>query len=312
MMNRIFVLLSALLLTVPSFADQETQAKKPYLMISMGDSITAATFADIPIPLKPELEERVQEWTENALKPELIFENKASLSWSSGKRIRSHYTLLKESLRRHGDKRRVDVLNVAMPGDETKDLYRQTIDVLREWQEGKYAAVKYITILIGANDACSSRFPDATPLETMRKHLLETFRLLSSITNPEPVRILLVGMPRIPDLGSEYMNNRKTLFGATCAKVRNKILKYCSSLTIWNTPAEYDARMKIVEDRNRLYQSVAREANTLYRNIQVVYSNRLYNLEIPPEILAADCFHPAKKGQIRISEETWLDQPWYK
>jgi lysophospholipase L1-like esterase len=282
---------------------------KPALMASLGDSITAGTFSIFPIPRSESIEQNVDEWHTSELEPQLIFENKIFLSWASGLWVRSHYVRLREHLKRKGDSGGLAILNVSYPGDETKHLIRQAHEVVDAINGGEYSTLKYVTILIGSNDACLSRGP--VPLETMRRNLMETLKILASIRQAEPIRILLVGIPRIPDLGSEYIRKRKTVFGASCATVRDKILRSCNSLILWNTSEEYDAKMLVIEERNRLLRHVVRDANLRYPNLEVVYSNRLYHLEIPPEILAADCFHPAKEGQRRISEETWLDQPWF-
>jgi hypothetical protein len=164
--------------------------------------------------------------------------------------------------------------------------------------------------MIGSNDSCIKN--GGVPLEKMRANLMETFKILASIKQNEPIRILLIGIPRIPDLGAEYLKKRRTIFGLTCSRVRDKILRSCNSLILWETPEEYDRNMQVVEDRNRLLRQVAREADKKFQNLEIVFSNRLYNLEIPPEILAVDCFHPAKEAQRKISEELWPDQPWFR
>jgi hypothetical protein len=282
---------------------------KPALMASLGDSITAGTFSIFPIPRTESVEQSLEEWQASELEPQLIFENKLFLSWASGLSVRSHYVRLRDYLKRQGDRAGLQILNVSFPGDETKHLIRQAREVVEAINGGEYSSLKYVTILIGSNDACLRA--GAVPVETMKNNMMEALKILASIKQQEPIRMLLIGIPRIPDLGSEYIRSRKTIFGVSCSTVRDKILRSCNSLILWNSEAEYDARMVVVEERNRLLRHLAREANLRFKNLDIVYSNRLYHLAIPPEILSVDCFHPAKEGQRRISEETWLDQPWF-
>jgi hypothetical protein len=315
--QRTFPVLIGFLVSITAFGSPHppgpdpasTLRPKPALMASLGDSITAGTFSIFPIPGTQSLEQSLAEWQTSELEPQLIFENKLFLSWASGLSVRSHYVRLRDYLRRQGDRAGLSILNVSFPGDETKHLIRQANEVVDAMNGGEYSKLKYVTILIGSNDACLKG--GAVPIGAMKKNLMETLRILASIRQQEPIRILLVGIPRIPDLGSEYIRKRKTIFGASCSTVRDKILRYCNSLILWNSEAEYDARMLVIEERNRLLGTVVRQANLRFPNLDIVYSNRLYHLEIPPEILSVDCFHPAKEWQRRISEETWLDQPWF-
>jgi len=69
--------------------------------------------------------------------------------------------------------------------------------------------------------------------------------------------------------------------------------------------------MQIVEDVNRLLQQVVVDARTQLPQLDLRYTSRLYHLSIPIDIMAADCFHPGKKGQEQLSLEVWKDQPWF-
>lgn len=303
-------------LALPAFeapANNDDGARHRLLMGVLGDSISAATLADVPIPSEAELppEELVRRWAADGLKPQFIIENKSALSWASGNRISSHYILLRNYLVRAGEKRKLEVLNVAFPGDETSDLPGQARKLLDAWKSGRYDAVKYITILIGSNDACNEDFDGGVPLERMQAHLMTTFKILSEIRQEEPVRIMLVGIPRIPNLATREFREASTLFGLKCETVRNKILGFCDPLLLWESDEEYGRHMQTVEDRNRLLRIVAKEVNSIHPNLDVLYSNRLYNLAIPIGVLAADCFHPGRVGQNAISREIWKDQIWF-
>jgi hypothetical protein len=166
--------------------------------------------------------------------------------------------------------------------------------------------------LIGSNDACSEATATGLPVDIMRAHLWATLEKLNSIEQPEPIRVLLVGIPRIPDLGTPAFRNTKTVFGLKCETVRNEILHFCDPLLTWSSPQEYGQKMQIIEERNLLFRNLKKEWNASHPHLQLAYSNRLYQLPIPIELLAADCFHPGSTAQEAISRETWEDQPWFR
>ncbi len=283
--------------------------KKPYLMAVLGDSISAGSLADVPIPLEGTPEERVRKWADQRVDSNRVITNKHTYSWASGTKIRSQYRLLGSWLRKNEPGRALEVLNMAWPGDQAVDLAPQVERVVETMESGRYESLYYVTLLIGANDACGSK--SGTPIPKMRVQLLAALARLASIRQNDPIRVLVVGIPRIPDLGEDAIRNHITLFGLSCKTVRNNILKFCNPRLLWNNWDEYGDSMQIVENVNRLLQSVATEARAQFPNLDLRYTSRLYHLSIPIDIMAADCFHPGKKGQEQLSLEVWKDQPWF-
>ncbi|OFZ17951.1 MAG: hypothetical protein A2X94_08640 [Bdellovibrionales bacterium GWB1_55_8] len=306
----LFCFLFILAATAPdSIAMGRRQKSRALLMGVLGDSISAGTLSDLP--LKP----CAKDAAKSAKRPggvsaKFIYENKEKLSWASGRSVSSHFYLLKSYLLASGSPDSLRVENVSSPGDRTRDLPKQAAELMKQYREGNYSALTYATILIGANDACGKK--GATPLDRMRAELLQTFAKIAEIQQEEPIRILLVGIPRIPDLGAPAIRRTHTpLLGLRCGVVRDRLLGSCRKLLSWRTEEEYHQAMNIVEERNRLLRSTAIEANATFPNLEIVYSNHLFDLEIPPAMLAIDCFHPSKRGQEAISREVWLDQPWF-
>ncbi|MDR3607919.1 MAG: SGNH/GDSL hydrolase family protein [Oligoflexia bacterium] len=295
----------AFLLSSPGLAS----SPKRLLMGVIGDSVSAASLADVPIPNAASSEERVRQWAKNGLSPDFIFENK-QFSWASGTMIESHYEKLRRWLNDSGEKRPLDVYNAAFPGNTTKALANQANQVVQMMELGDYAALKYVTVLIGSNDVCDNG-PVVGREGQLLANLLQMFQQLASIKQSEPIRILLVGIPRIPDLGAPQFRQASTLFGLSCEFVRNEILGFCNSLLSWSTPIEYEADMQIVDDMNSILKESVEVANREFPNLNVVYTDRLYNTEIPLGDLAADCFHPNKVGQAGIADELWSQQPWF-
>jgi lysophospholipase L1-like esterase len=280
----------------------------PEMMGVMGDSISAGTLADFPIPNANDENGSV---TEKELQEQVLLENKLTLSWASGIEIRSHYIRLLDYMRRNGEHETLYVDNVSYPGKTSSAMEGQALQLLTDFITGGYSKVKYITLLIGSNDACSPDSLWGVPPENIRSNLMKAFRVLSRFPQSDPIRILVVGIPRIPELAEPDIRYTKTVLGLSCEKVRNKILRECNSLLTWNTETEYDQKMMIIENDNRTLREVVQEANQTFPNIQAVYSDRLYNLKLPRSILAADCFHPNANGQEQLADQVWLDQPWF-
>lgn len=296
---------AVLLASLHVYAD-DSRSNGPLMMGAMGDSITAGTLADVPIPPQGADTVHVDE-----LQEKLIFENKILLSWASGIGIRSHYMRLRDYFHRKGERKAISVDNVSYPGRTSSAMEGQALQLLQDFRTGNYSAVKYITILIGSNDACSSQTPWGVPPGEIHDNLIKAFRVLSMFPQAEPVRVMVVGIPRIPDLGEPSLVRSRSLLGLTCGTIRNNILHECNPLLTWKTESEYDQKMMIVENDNRVLRDTVAEANKTFPKIEAVYSDRLYNLNIPRSILAADCFHPNADGQQQLADQVWLDQPWF-
>jgi lysophospholipase L1-like esterase len=278
-----------------------------YLMAALGDSITAGFLADTHLK-----ELITREGAVNGALSVPPFSTKNSDSWASGKSIYSHYLLLKRSLKNHGDLTPLDIMNTAIPGDKTQDLIAQAKKVVLKMKSGKYKALKYVVLLIGANDICSEPETSESDMKESLKTVFQTLaQTLSEIHQGVPIRILVSGLPKIPDLAREDVLESRTAFDFTCRFFRDEVLKDCTPLLNWTTQTEYRQRVSIVEDRNRMIKEASETAQKLFPGLEITYSDRLFSTWIDPELLALDCFHPSREGQQMISDLLWEDQPWF-
>jgi len=292
-------------------------AVKPRLMAVLGDSIAAGTLADVPIPKGPTPEESVLKWHDQGVEADLVYTNKKTLSWGSGERIRSHFLMLREWLALRGIRAPLEVANLASPGAQMGDLRVQVSKLLEILGSGAYESLEYVALTIGSNDACNYSSSLDVPEEELRRNLVESLSILGrgvrSVTKiPVPIRVLVVGAPRIPNLGVPGFIEAPTLFGLSCGVVRDRILRYCRPLTVWNGLDEYHQRLAVVERINGVLKNASLEVSGEFPGLQVVFSDRLFQLEIPLGALAADCFHPGKWAQEQISMRTWEDQLWFR
>ncbi len=286
------------LLMLLAFFQKSAYAEKPYLMAVLGDSVSAATFANTSVNLFSSLVPDSEDL--------FLYDNKSTLSWVSGKKIRSHFVYLSKVL---GG--RLAVVNNAVPGAKSQDVIDQAKRLLNEIKTGDYALLKYVTLMIGGNDACSTEEDGGTPNHTMETALLHVFWLLSQIKQPEKIRIFVPAIPKIPDLGRDEILNTTTLKHWSCRVIRDQIFKSCNPLIVWSDETEYKAHLKTVEEKNTVLQETVKKANQFFPNLDVYYSPRLFEAQVYPEYLAADCFHPNARGQQELSDQLWADQPWF-
>lgn len=284
-----------------------------YLMASLGDSITAATFADTTTRLDESVALTITgPLTAKTFEPMFLIENKNTYSWASGTSIPSHFEKLRSHLKGVGDSGDLSMLNVAVPGNRSRHIAGQAEKIVEAMQSGSYQSLKYVTLLIGANDACAKDSSHGTLNNQFYQELMAGFGKLAEIRQAEPIRVLVAGMPRIPSLGRKEVKEHRTLAGMSCERFRSEVLKLCPSLTHWDSDTDYQDKLSVVETKNRILQNAIADARKLYPNLDIVYSEELYSMDIPVEILAMDCFHPNQAGQTEISRLLWDSQHWFR
>jgi hypothetical protein len=297
----LLVLVSFVTLGV-TLAVNSAEAHAKLLMGVLGDSISAATFADVPLSPAP-------------LGVAGFLSNKESLSWGSGRSIKSHFLLLRKYLRNQKDFRQLEVLNLSQAGNLAQGLVTQARHLVRAFKIGGYESLPYVVLTVGSNDACDleqSADPDLA-LAEIRESILLAARVISTgISQREPMRILVLGAPQIPDLGRPEIRKHPTLFGLDCETFRNRVLGLCSSLTLWADRSGFLAALKRVAAVNQAIAHAVSAAEEEFPHLRMVFSERLFSEEIRLESLAADCFHPSGRGQEEISLKTWQDQPWFR
>lgn len=302
-------LAAGLWLHVAAVAGEETGGS--YLMGAMGDSISAGTLADGHAHAPPADDRDALLYSRGLTQPNWIpfvghMQNKATLSWASGTKIASHYLRLKQYVeeRLSGS---VSVMNTAVPGEKTIGMIQQAEELQSAMESGNFNSLKYVTFLIGANDACQG-----TDDAEMATQLKATFDKLAEIRQPEKIRILVSAIPRIPELGRPEIVQMRTVANLTCGRLRDKMLKECPSLTVWKTTDEYAQRVAIVERKNAIIEKSARDAAAAHPELDIAFSRTLYDTRIQPAFLAADCFHPDEAGHELLASELWKDHPWFK
>lgn len=330
-----------LMMAIESFASEIQSQSSNYLMAVLGDSIPSGTFADTTV--KPSNDSTYQDFdyrfydyfvetytNHHAMNrkskskrsflsvigrydwPRLIT-NRHTLSWASGDRVQSHYVRLRQWLQKNsGGKDNLKVKSFSVPGERVEHLQEQVKKMIQELKRGKYAGIKYIVLMVGANDVCNSAYEWGTPAELMRQELRVVIQKILEIKQAEPIRILVASIPRIPDLSFPGILESKGFGDTQCKKLRSKLLKYCQKMIQWDSPEEYAERMAIIEDKNQALAEVVNEYQLSHPELEMVFSHSVTENHVKSEQLAADCFHPNQAGQETIADLLWKDQPWFK
>jgi hypothetical protein len=147
----------------------------------------------------------------------------------------------------------------------------------------------------------------------MRESIEKAFKKLALIRQQDPIKVLMIAMPRIADLGAPDIRHAEVIKGMTCELVRDVLLKYCPKLTRWNTQAEYLRAAQVVTEKVDLLRTLAQEFQARYpQNFVIHFSDALQTFPISRDLLAIDCFHPNDLGQQKVADLLWNSQPWYK
>jgi lysophospholipase L1-like esterase len=316
------------MLVVVSFA--EASESMPYLIVAMGDSLSAASLANVEGPKRdydPALDGPADDAGEesggiggqpdpapllDALGIDYLKTNKKTLSWPTGQRIRSHRRLLEAWLKEQGNTRKLNAYNVSRPGKRADDLESQAAEIVKASKAGLFHSILYATLMIGNNDACSRSTPEGTPNDKMKASLRAGFRKLSEVVQDTPIRVLVSSLPRIAELGEGRIRLAKTLWGMRCQRIRNGIMSLCEPMVTWKSDSEYREKLAVLDRKNQAIFEAAMEARNEFPNLDIHYSDRLRHERLSADQLAVDCFHPGKMGQEKVSLLLWDDQPWFK
>lgn len=273
-----------------------------HVIAALGDSITAATFADIAGPRGAS--------GEDPRTGRAVLQNKKSLSWATGTRIASHAERFRHFLEaRYPDDDELEVRNLAKLGATTQSLLGQVDRLVDEMSSDSDLALDYVTITIGSNDACD-KSGSGTPVATMRQRLALVFQKLSSIRQQGPLHVLVSSIPPIPELGRPEIQSARNRFGISC-RTMHRFFRYCPSLTEWHTEEQRLAASAIVTEKNEALRAAVDEASAL-PGLLIFFSESVARAPVEPDLLAIDCFHPSRAGQELLAETLWQDQPWFR
>jgi lysophospholipase L1-like esterase len=267
MRKGLFLAACALALAIPSAASADVaHVGYPSSIASTGDSITRA-FNTCAFP----------------------FIDCPQNSWSTGtsSTVNSHY-------------RRILAANPAISGRNFNDaktgarmngLAAQVTTVVSQ-------NANYVTILMGANDVCTSSVATMTPTATLESQLQSAVQSLSSgLPN---ARIFVVSIPNVYHLWEILHTNFSAIVTWTLGGICQSLLANPTS----TAPADV-ARRQQVYNRNVADNLVLSRVCAKFIHCRFD-GNAAFNLQfVRSDVSTRDYFHPAVAGQAKAAAVTW-------
>ena len=208
-------------------------------------------------------------------------------SWSTGtgSTVESHY----QRILAKNPKIKGDADNFAEPGAEAAALAAQA-------DRAVDAKAQYVTILIGANDACARRVQDMTAVATFRKQVDRGLRRLRK--GLPKARVLVVSIPdlyRLWEVGSE--DERAAAVWADGGICPSMLARPTS------TADADDERRRRVRDRIDAYNEELREACDAYGRRCRWDGGAAHEVRFSLDLVnRIDFFHPNAEGQRELAD----------
>ena len=212
-----------------------------------------------------------------------------SNSWSTGtsSAVNSHYRrILAASPAISGRNR-----NDAVSGAEMSDLQAQV-------QRAVGQSVEYVTILMGANDACASSEAGMTPVATYRAQFAAAMATLSA--GLPSARICVVSVPDLYRLWQIYHDSFLARTTWTLVGICQSMLARPGS----TAQADEDRRLRV---RQRVIDYNAQLAAVCAEYVHCRFDgNAAFNANfVRSDVSTRDYFHPSVAGQAKAAAVTW-------
>jgi lysophospholipase L1-like esterase len=181
--------------------------------------------------------------------------------------------------------------NDAVTGSKMADLNGQMASV-----NGQH--VDYVTVLIGANDACTPTEAAMTPAATFRAQFQTALNTLS--TSSPDTRVLVVSVPNIENLWAILHDNSN-------ARAVWSGLSICQSMLVnpqSMAQADVDRRARVnqraIDYNTQLAEVCATDIHCKFDN------NAVFNTAfVPSDITTRDYFHPSIAGQAKVANASY-------
>ena len=159
--------------------------------------------------------------------------------------------------------------------------------------------VHYVTILMGANDLCTSTPETMTSVDMFRSDLRQALKTLDSGL-PGRARIFLASIPDVYQLWSIDHTNWAAQFVWDLADV-------CPSLL---SSSRSEEQRQLVRERNIAFNSVLREECATYERCRFD-DDAVFNFQFKRKhVSSLDFFHPSLAGATELANVTWPQSWW--
>ncbi len=224
----------------------------------------------------------------------LLYADNPAGSWSTGtsSTVVSHYSRLLSRTSAISGKN----LNVARTGAKVADLAGQLATAAA-------ARPGYLTILIGANDACAGSEAGMTSLTDFRTRVASALAAFST-ASPESV-ILLASIPDVYQLWSLFRSTSGARSAWSLFGICQSLLARPTSTLQADVDRRLRVRQRVVDYNTILAAECARIARCRWDGgvvFQTVFTKS--------DITTRDYFHPSVAGQKKLAAATWGASYW--
>lgn len=211
-------------------------------------------------------------------------------SWSTGAAwwdgVGSHY----ERLRAISPG--ITAYNHAVSGARMRDAPAQA-------QQAVAQQVHYVTMLMGANDLCTSTPETMTTVATFRTDFRQTLQTLNSGL-PNRARIFVASIPDVYQLWSIDHTN-------WVAQLVWDVADVCQSLL---SRSRTEEQRQLVRERNIAFNTVLREECATYDRCRFD-DNAVFDFKFKRKhVSVLDFFHPSLSGAADLANVTWAQTWW--
>ena len=211
-------------------------------------------------------------------------------SWSTGTAwwdgVNSHYERLR-------------TVNPNTTAHNTADSGARMRDAPLQAQQVAALQVDYVTILMGANDLCTSSTETMTTVDAFRADFRTTLQTLDSGL-PAGARFFVASIPDVHQLWSVYQAN-------WLAQLVWDVGDVCQSLL---SPSRTAEQRQLVRARNIAFNTVLREECAAYARCRFD-NNAVFNFQFKKShVSTLDYFHPSLSGTAQLANLTWAQSWW--
>ncbi len=270
-MRRLLVVLALSVVSVagvPRTADAASAPPLPSSMAAVGDSITQAFDACC--------------W----------YGNHPADSWSTGDAswdgVRSHYERIRAVKPAIGGNQHND----SVSGAKMSDAPAQAATAVAQ-------QAKYVTVLMGANDLCTSSTSTMTSVDAFRTQFSQALATLEAGL-PAQSHVFVVSIPDVYHLWGLYHTDSIARWVWSTAGI-------CQSLL---SPANTDAQRQAVRDREAAFNAVLAQVCGQYPTCRFDGYAVFHYQFARSQVSKLDYFHPSLSGQAALADVTWAASWW--
>ncbi|MBI4316049.1 MAG: SGNH/GDSL hydrolase family protein [Chloroflexi bacterium] len=262
-----FARVIVLVLVIAVAAPQPAAASAyPASMASLGDSITRA-FNTGNIP----------------------FKDAPDNSWSTGinpsvNSLYSRILVLEPGISGHN-------YNLAKSGSEMSDLAGQVT-------RANAQHVEYVTILLGANDACAGTEAAMTSVQTFHDQFYAAMTTLAA--GSPNAKVFIVSVPNIHRLWELFHNNSAARRAWKAGRICQSMLANPASMR----PADVNRRARVLQ-RVADYNAQLAAVCALFANCHTDSGAAFTTTFVASDVSTRDYFHPSLAGQAKIAAVLW-------